>query len=214
MKKFFIVCIVCAICRFTAVSAQSLKKATAVQEKSMIAVINSTAASIRTIQCGFVQTKSLSFLSGKMTSYGSMNYNNRGKLRWEYTSPYKYTFIINGDKVYTKSAKKTNTIDIRSSRLFQGIAQVMINSITGKSISSNKDFTVDMYTSGNEWIAYLTPIKKDMKKMFKSIRLHFDYSRGIVSSVDMIEKNGDTTEITLTGVKTNVNLNEKIFSIN
>lgn len=214
MKKFIVVFIVFALCGFNMVNAQSLKKATAAQEKSMIATINRTAASIRTIQCQFVQTNSLSFMNEKVSSHGRMYYTNRGKLRWEYVSPYKYIFIINNDKVHIVSSKKSSMIDIRGSKLFQGIARIMMNSVTGKSLSSGSDFNVDMYTYGKEWIAYLTPLKKNMKSLFKSIRLHFDTDSDMITSVDMIEPNGDTTNIKLSGAKINANINDQIFSAN
>ena len=53
-----------------------------------------------------------------------------------------------------------------------------------------------------------------MKKMFKSIHLYFDSSRSMVSKVEMLEKNGDSTVILLHGVKTNTGINEKVFSAN
>jgi len=116
--------------------------------------------------------------------------------------------------VYIKSARKTNTIDIKSSRLFQSIARIMMNSVTGRSLTDNGDFTVKMYVNGDEWVAFLTPKRSDMKKMFKSIHLYFDSSRSMVSKVEMLEKNGDSTVILLHGVKTNTGINEKVFSAN
>lgn len=195
------------------IQAQSMREVSAGQQKSMINKINATATSIKTIQCSFVQTKKMSFLNDRMVSKGVMYYDNRSKLRWQYTSPYKYVFILNDNKVYIKSSRKTNTIDIKSSRLFQSIARIMMNSVTGRSLSDKGDFTVKMYLSGDEWVAYLEPQRKEMKKMFKSIHLFFNSGRTMVSKVEMIEKNGDTTVISLNGVKTNINLNEKIFSL-
>jgi outer membrane lipoprotein carrier protein len=156
----------------------------------------------------------MSFLNDKMVSRGVMYYDNHSRLRWEYTSPYKYIFILSNNKVYIKSVRKTNTIDIKSSRLFQSIARIMMNSVTGRSLTDNGDFTVKMYVNGDEWVAFLTPKRSDMKKMFKSIHLYFDSSRSMVSKVEMLEKNGDSTVILLHGVKTNTGINEKVFSAN
>ena len=197
-----------------AIHAQSMREVSSAQQKSMVNKINTTATAIRTIQCSFVQTKKMSFLNDKMVSRGVMYYDNHSRLRWEYTSPYKYIFILNNNKVYIKSARKTNTIDIKSSRLFQSIARIMMNSVTGRSLTDNGDFSVKMYVNGDEWVAFLTPKRSDMKKMFKSIHLYFDSSRSMVSKVEMLEKNGDSTVILLHGVKTNTGINEKVFSAN
>lgn len=188
-----------------------LKKATEAQAKAMVEKINQKATSIKTLACDFTQVKTLRFLNDKMTSQGKMYFDGTGKLRWEYTSPYSYTFILNGQKVYIKSGKSSHTIDIRQSKLFQSIAQVMMNSMTGKSLTNNSEFTCTMYTQGIDWVADMVPQKKEMKKMFKTIRLRFDSTRQMVSQVEMTEQGGDTTLITLKDVKLNGKVDEKMF---
>lgn len=211
MKKLqFIIVLLLSV---LSVSAQRMQKANSAQQAKMISVINATAASIKTIQSNFTQVKSVSFLNEKVKSYGRMYYSNQGKLRWEYVSPYKYTFAINGGKVYIKSGAKSQVIDIRTSRLFNSIAQIMINSITGKSLKANGDFNTQMYVDGNEWIAVLTPKKAQMKKMFRTVQLHFNSHHSMVSEVVMTETSGDSTVITLSGVKTNENIPDQIFFV-
>jgi outer membrane lipoprotein-sorting protein len=194
-------------------SAQTQKKATEAEAKAMVAEINKTAASIRTLACNFTQVKTLSFLNDKMTSQGRMCYDASGKLRWEYTSPYTYTFILNGQQVHIQSAKNRQTIDIRQSRLFQGIAQVMMNSVTGRNLTSNKDFACTFFTQGDVWVADLVPQRKEMKQMFSTIRLRFDSKRRMVSQVEMNEKRGDVTIITLKDIKTNEAIHQNQFTL-
>jgi outer membrane lipoprotein-sorting protein len=86
-----------------------------------------------------------------------------------------------------------------------------MNSMTGKSLTNNSEFTCTMYTQGNDWVADMVPQKKEMKKMFKTIRLRFDSTRQMVSQVEMTEQGGDTTLITLKDVKLNGKVDEKIF---
>jgi len=193
--------------------AQTLKKATVAQSREMVAAVNKTAASLKSIKCNFTQTKSMSFLKDKMVSRGKMYYTNDGRLRWEYTTPYRYTFVINGGKVTMQSASKTSTVDLASSRLFQSIASIMVSSVTGKSLSSSKDFAVEMCTSGNQWVARLTPKRGELKRMFKEVRLHFNAAHSMVSKVVMVEKGGDTTTIELSDVKTNVAIPASTFTV-
>lgn len=204
--------LLCLMLALTA-QAQSLKKADAAKQREMIERINRTAAGITTLECRFTQVKTLRFLNDKMTSTGRMLFMaDGGRLRWEYQQPYQYTFVINGEKVYIKSARNTQTIDIRQSRLFQSIAEMMMNSVTGKSLTSSKDFSCTMYEAGDEWQALLIPSRKEMKKMFKEIRLHFSASRQMVTQVEMTEPSGDTTVITLRDVKTNGRIDTKMFA--
>lgn len=196
-----------------AVHAQALEKADAAQQKAMVEKISQTAASIRTMECQFSQVKTLGFLNDKLTSGGRMLFvAEGGKLRWEYQQPYCYTFILNGDKAYIRSAKSRQTIDIRQSRLFQSIAEVMMNSVTGKSLTTSRDFGCEMYSRGDEWQAVLTPKRKELKKLFSTIRLHFSSGRQMVTQVEMAETSGDTTVITLKNVKTNGRIDEKMFA--
>jgi len=194
-------------------SAQTLKKPTETQRKAMIAAITKATSQTKTLQCRFVQTKTMSFLNDKMTSEGVMYYDAKGKLRWEYTKPYTYTFIINNNKVYIKSGAKSNTIDIRSSRLFQTIARIMMTSLTGKNLTSNEDFSVQLMMQGNDYVALLTPKKKELKKLYKQVKVVFDSQKKTVETIDMTEVNGDKTRIALSQVKINGKIDEKNFTV-
>ena len=211
MKKIAGV-LLCLTLMLTA-QAQSLKKADAARQRQMIERVNRTAAGITTLDCRFTQVKTLRFLNDKMTSSGRMLFMaDGGRLRWEYQQPYQYTFVINGEKVFISSDRNKQTIDIRQSRLFQSIAEMMMNSVTGKSLNSDKDFDCTMYEAGDEWQALLTPRRKEIKKMFKEIRLHFSAARQMVTQVEMTEQSGDKTVITLKDVKANGKIDAKMFA--
>lgn len=186
----------------------------AAEQKQMISQINSAAKAIKTLQCDFTQVKHISLLGNDMTSQGRMYFKGGNKLRWEYSKPYSYTFIINGGKVQMKrSNSQTSTIDVNSSRLFQEITRIMMLSVTGECLSNASDFKVKMYKSKNEWEARITPVKKEMAKMFSSIILHFDAQQKMVTCVEMKEKSGDTTVIRMTNAKKNQNIADNMFVI-
>ena len=86
-------------------------KLTAEQQKQIIEKIDKAAQTMTSMQCEFTQTKSMKLLSKEMQSKGVMYFKQPNKLRWQYTAPYDYTFIMNGDKVTMKSAKSTQNID-------------------------------------------------------------------------------------------------------
>lgn len=205
---------VAALLLFVAsVHGQPLKKATEAESRSMVAKIGQRAAAVNSISCDFTQVKTLRFLDDKMTSRGRMYYSGGDKLRWEYTTPYTYTFILNGQKVYLRPGSGgSQTIDLRQSRLFQGIARVMMNSVTGKALATGDDFACTMYTQGEEWVAVMLPQKKEMKRLFKDVRLHFDSRQQMVTRVELTEHNGDTSVISLSGVRTNQRIDEKVFA--
>ncbi len=207
MKKLLLSLVLMLVCA-SAAFAQSAADAKIIQQ------INAVASKMRTMQCDFVQTKHMKMLNDKMVSHGKMYYQQSDKLRWEYTSPYTYTFVLNGSKVLLSKGKRNDVINVNQSKFFKEIARIMMNSVVGKCLSDKKDFRTSIATTNSEWIATLVPQRKEMKQMFQRIVLHFNKSRKMVSTVELVEKKGDRTVIQLTNVKTNSSINAKVFSVN
>ena len=185
-----------------------------VNESKVIQQINAVATSMRSMQCDFVQTKYLKMLNDKMVSKGKMYYQKSNKLRWEYTSPYSYAFVLNGSKVLISKGKRNDVINVNQSKMFKEIARIMMSSVVGNCLTDRKDFKVSLVASGSDYIATLYPQQKQMKQMFQKIILHFNKAKSTVTKVELVEKKGDKTLIELKNVKTNASINGKIFSIN
>lgn len=183
------------------------------QKQEVITNVNKAASNLRSMSCSFVQTKHMSMLNDKLVSKGTMHYKQSNKLRWEYSTPYKYLFIFNGTKVYVGNDSKKDVIDTNSNKVFREIARIMMNTVTGKALSSPTDFTTDITANANRYIVTLVPKKKDMKKMFKKIELVFNKSNYMISQVNIFEQNGDKTNIQMSNVKVNGAVNETHFAI-
>ena len=175
--------------------------------------ISQVAATTKTMQCDFVQTKYLKMLNDKMVSKGIMFYQQSNCLRWEYTSPYTYTFILNNDKVLLKNKKRNDVIDVNQNKVFKEIARIMMNSVVGNCLQDDKSFKSSISVAGGEWVATLLPLRKDMKQMFQSIVLHFSQQQAVVTQVELTEKNGDKTVIELKNIKTNGPINANMFAL-
>lgn len=175
--------------------------------------INAVASSLKTMQCDFVQTKYLKMLNDKMVSKGKMYYQQSNKLRWEYTSPYSYTFVLNGSQVLISKGNRNDVINVNQSKVFKEIARIMMNSVVGNCLNDTKDFSVSINGNASEYVATLIPKQKQMKQMFQKIVLHFNKQKSTVSKVELIEKKGDYTVIELRNVKTNTAINTGVFRI-
>ncbi len=175
--------------------------------------INAATSRMSTMTCDFVQTKSLRMLKRKVVSHGKMYYGKPDKLRWEYTSPYHYTFILNGQTVRMKNSRGDNSVNVQQSKMFKEITRIMMGSVLGTCVSNNKDFNVSIHGQGNNWQAVMTPRRNPLKQMFSTITVYFDMRRSLVSSVKMTERNGDTTLITLKNIRTNTPIDAKVFSL-
>lgn len=175
--------------------------------------ISRAASAMKTMQCDFVQTKHLRMLNDKLVAQGRMYYQQTNKLRWEYTSPYAYIFILNGDKVLLKNRQRNDVIDVNQNKLFREIARIMMSSVVGDCLADSKDFKTTIATVGDEWVATLLPQRKDMKQMFQKLLLHFHQQRAVVTRVELIEKNGDKTVIDLKNIKTNETISAQQFVV-
>ena len=189
------------------VSAQTLNDAQIRQR------VNQATAAMKTLQCDFVQIKHLKMLNEEMLAQGKMYYQQSNKLRWEYTNPYTYTFVLNGDKVLLKNQQRNDVIDVNQNKIFREIARIMMSSVVGNSLLDNKTFKTTITINNSEWIATQIPQRKDMRQIFQRIVLHFNPQCAVVSCVEMIEKNGDKTVINLKNIRTNETLNASIFAV-
>ena len=165
------------------------------------------------MQCDFSQTKSMKLLSKEMQSKGIMYFKQPDKLRWQYTSPYDYTFIMNGDKVTMKSAKSTQNINVQGNKMFRQITKIILNSITGSGLKSATDFQVEIYKTDNSYFAKLYPKKIELKQIYSVIEIYFNQSLTMVNGVKMMEKTGDVTSVKLQNVKYNQSINESTFAV-
>lgn len=208
-KVLFLTIVLLSLC----VSAQPSVKLSGGNMKKALSAINGAAAAMKSLDCRFVQTKTLKMLDDKLVSQGRMYYRRSDCLRWEYQSPYRYVFILNGKRVMLDSGKDKNVIDVRTNRLFEEIARIMMNSVTGKCLSDDSDFQVSLYEEGAFWTAELKPRKKAMRGMFVKIRLRFDRKAMVVDRVEMEDKTGDMTLIELKDIKKNGTVNVRMFQI-
>lgn len=200
--------IICAIFCLAAVNAFAQTSQAQIIEK-----VNKASAAMKTLECDFVQTKHLKILNENMVSKGKMYYSQPDKLRWEYTSPYTYTFILNSNQVLLRNDSRSDVINVDQNKMFKEIARMMMNSIVGKCLSDDKSFQTTIKETPTEWVAELIPLKKDMKQMWDKLILHFDRARNYVVRVEMHEKNGDYTIIDLKNVKKDQSLPSGVFNV-
>ena len=187
--------------------------AMAQSKEEIIGQIESISSKVESLECDFVQTKHLKLLNDKMISYGKMYYQQPNMLRWEYSKPYTYTFILNSTQVLLKSSQREDVVDINKNKIFKEIARMMMNSVVGSCLSDESTFDVSIAECGGEWVATLIPVRRDMKQMWRKLVLHFNRERGCVVKVEMHENSGDYTVIDLKNIHQNTPLDKSLFAI-
>ena len=208
------ICVVFVLITLISYSCFAQTKVNKEEQSKMIQTIEKAVSSLKSMHCSFRQEKVIGLLNEKVVSVGTMDYCQPTKLRWQYNKPYTYTFVINGNKVMINSSSQKNIIDARQSKLFKEVTRIMVNSITGQCLTDSKQFNVTMYNNQTVWIANMVPVAKELRSMFKTIKLHIDPKKGLVSRVVLTEKSNDVTTIYLSDYKTNVKIDEKVVMVN
>lgn len=168
--------------------------------------------SITTIASDFVQEKHLEYLSVVIESKGKFWFKKPAILRWEYTEPFKYLIVINNGKITIKDEDKKNEFDVNSNKAFQELNDIIVNSVNGTLIESEK-YDYEMLESQDAWLVKLSPKNEQIKKTLKSIDLYFQKSDLSVYKIKMTENDQDYTLITLTNKKFNEIVPNSVFEI-
>lgn len=204
--------IVAAWC-FTVGSVSAQTSVSDAEAEQMVDRVNAAAGAMKSLRCRFVQTKSLKVLDGKVVSEGRMCYTQPDRLRWEYTSPYAYLFVIHGSEVTVSSRGRKDVIDAGANKVVRQITKLMLSTVTGKCLSDERAFRVRMQRDGKRWKALLEPQKKELKQVFSRIDMTFDSERMVPVEIVMVEQGGDYTRIELKEVETDVEIAEEEYVV-
>ena len=191
MKRYLLFTVYCLL--FTALAAQGLS------EQKMIQKMTSAAEGIKTVQCNFTQTKYSKMLSKAQVSEGKMYCQQPDKLRWEYTSPRSSTLVLEGNQASLQKGDEQGT----KNKFIGSMARLIMNSVAGKCLTDNKTFQVSAKEMPTEYVATLIPQRKDMKRIYAKLILHFNIKQETVTEVELHEKNGDKTIIELHDIHVN-----------
>ena len=171
---------------FFTLSAQPLS------EQEIIQRMAAAAGEIRTVQCDFTQTKHTKLLKKEQVSKGRMSCQLPDKLRWEYLSPRAKTILLDNSKSHPSRGG-----------MEESMARLIMNSVTGKSLTDSSMFQVTAEEKPTEYVATLVPQRNEMKRIFTKLVLHFDLKQSTVTEVELHEKNGDQTIIELHDIRIN-----------
>ena len=181
------------------------------QSQEVMNQLSQAAASMQTMQCRFVQEKTSSMLAEPSVSEGVLFFVAPDKMRWEYTSPYPFALVVNGERIVKVTDGKTEVLEGNAGRMYQGIVSIVMGSASGKNLFDTSTFDVAIYDDGALWKAQMTPKRRDMKRMFSQLVFRFDKKTNGISRVEFVGSNGDVTSIRFEEIKLNEKIGEEKF---
>ena len=191
--------------------AQNEKPLTEIESQKVVAELTEAAVSMQTLQCRFMQEKISSMLAEPTVAEGTMHYVAPDRLRWEYTKPYAFALVVNGERIVKVTDGKAEVVDGKSNRMYQGIVSIIMGSASGKKLFDTSVFDVVMYDDNEFWRAEMTPKRRDMKHMFSQLVFRFDKKSKVISCVEFKEAGGDITSIRFEDIKLNEAIGEGKF---
>ncbi len=191
--------------------AQNEKPLTEIESQKVVAELTEAAVSMQTLQCRFMQEKISSMLAEPTVAEGTMHYAAPDRLRWEYTKPYAFALVVNGERIVKVTDGKAEVVDGKSNRMYQGIVSIIMGSASGKKLFDTSVFDVVMYDDNEFWRAEMTPKRRDMKRMFSQLVFRFDKKSKVISRVEFKEAGGDITSIRFEDIKLNEAIGEGKF---
>lgn len=160
------------------------------------------AATVKSIDCDFTQTRHVSIMDEDMVSKGHMSFAAPDHLEWRYTSPNPMGLVLDGETVTIESAGKSNTADTRQNRMYREISRLLMGSISGSALTDSRTFETSVTKDKGFIVAELVPKKAELKRMWSKMTMYFTASTMIADHIEILEAGGDTTTIVFTNIRT------------
>lgn len=179
---------------------------------NLTAQINLFSQKTISITADFTQVKEMSFMEEKVTSTGKFYFQKDNLVRWEYTEPFSYAIIVNGDRIRIIDEGKQKDFDAGSSRMFREVSSVMTGMVNGTLLTGGQ-FAVSWLEAPDYYKAQLVPGDSAMKDYLAGIGLKLNKSDFSVDELKMVEQSGDYTVITFKNKKLNATIPPEIFRL-
>jgi len=162
------------------------------------ATIRAAAASVKTIEAAFVQTRQLRILRKPLVSRGAMAYRRPNDLRWEYQSPLETLLLVRGGAVERLLKHHGQWVPDASARL--EAMKVVIGEISlwlDGNFGASKTFRAELRPAGKGEPPHvaLVPVDKSLGKIISRIAIRFGERPGTVRAIDIFEEGEGVTHI-------------------
>ena len=182
------------------------------QTQEVIRQLTQVASTMQSMQCRFVQEKTSTMLAEPSVAEGTMHYAAPDRMRWEYTAPYAFALVVNGERLVKVTDGKAEVLEGNAGRMYQGMVNLIMGSASGKKLFDTTVFDIVFYDDNGFWRADMTPKRRDMKRMFSQLVFRFDKKTNGISRVEFVEADGGITSIQFEEIKVNEAISDKVFA--
>lgn len=161
------------------------------------------AASVSSIESRFEQSKYIEVLQRTVSSTGEFLFMKPGMVKMQYDAPLDYTVVIDGDNMKTIAGGKTVSASVAGNPMLGQIRDMMTSCMTGDISSLSREFTIEYFDGGGEYLVRMEPRSSMIKDYISGIELCFDKDTMRLDRLKMIEGGNDFTEYEFMDVRYN-----------
>lgn len=172
-------------------------------DAEILASIRSASESINAMHCSFTQTKHSAMMKDDAVSTGVMSYSSPSRLRWEYREPVNYVMDIDGSSLTIITEDGMQSHDTSKERMYAGISEIMLGCMSGQAITDKRLFRSTVSDADGLWVVSMTPVRRDMARMFKSVTLTFNPGDCLLRNIVMLDASDNSTTIEISDVSIN-----------
>ncbi|MEH6535271.1 MAG: outer membrane lipoprotein carrier protein LolA [Psychroserpens sp.] len=165
----------------------------------------------QTIVSDFTQYKHLSFLNNDIETIGKLVFKIPNVIKWEYTSPYKYSVIFKDEKILINDEGDKSNIGIGSNKMFKSLNNIITNSLKGN-MFNDEEFVISYFKVNGNYLVKFIPKEKNLLKLIARLELLFNIKTSDVTEVKMIEPSDDYTKIVFKNKIRNTTVDNAIFN--
>jgi outer membrane lipoprotein carrier protein len=176
--------------------------------------IRKAAATVKTLETNFVQTKTLKILTKPLVSRGVMAYRRPSDLRWEYQSPLQTLLVVRRGNAQRLLKHGDAWVNDSSAKL-EAMKVVLgeINLWLDGNFGASKTFKPELRAAQTGQPAHveLVPMDPSLAKIISRIDIIFADRPGTVSAIDIFEGNEGVTHIVFEQSRFNGEIPEQRF---
>ena len=195
---------------FLVVAVNAQTKMSSAESVVLKAKVKAHATTINTLISDFTQYKHLDFLSNDIVTSGKLAFKSPNMVKWEYTTPFKYSVLFKNDKLFINDEGKKSDIDLGSNKMFKQLNTLIINCVKGDLFDDN-EFDIAYFKKETNSEVHFSPKDKEFSKYIKAFYILFN-DEGHVVELKMLEPSEDYTRIVFNNGQINTTLSDAVFA--
>lgn len=180
----------------------------------LVKKITAANASVKNIESGFVQTKTLKASGKKIVSEGTLYFANDGRLSMKYSKPAGELLVVNGNKFHMNKGGKSSTFDTSKNQMMGSLAKTLTGCIKGcpQQVATDNGAEISETETAEGYVVTLTA-GASAKRGYSKIVLVYRKSDCVLTKMTMEEVSGISTVYEMKGIKKNTSFPEDVFRV-